>query len=278
MGTLPPVAILCSHERHVAGNEIGCSAAASAHDVDESFVDKLLYLRCHGLRCLVVESHGVGQSGVGVSTNIIRCVSCQFCEIGFHLPRPERAVETDGKDGIGTDRCEKCAERLPRECSSGLVADGHREHDGQCLSPALHHVECSADGHLGVERVEDGLDEQRVDAPLHESVYLLVVCCEELVVGELAPCRVAHVGRHRAGLVCRSYRPCHISWLLQRAVGVGRLSCQPCCLQVHLAAAVLGVVVALRDALCIEGVGGDDVGASTEVALVYIAYYIGTCQ
>ena len=50
---------------------LGCAAAA-AYDVHQPLVHVLLHLRSHRLCRLVVFAHTVGQTGVGICTNIIR--------------------------------------------------------------------------------------------------------------------------------------------------------------------------------------------------------------
>ena len=66
------VRLLALHYLCILGYELlGCAAAAT-DDVHQSLVHVLLHLRSHRLCRLVVFAHTVGQTGVGVCTNIIR--------------------------------------------------------------------------------------------------------------------------------------------------------------------------------------------------------------
>ena len=142
----------------------------------------------------------------------------------------------------------------------------------------LHRLHGGVDGHLGIERVEDGLNQQQVYPTLYQSFRLLYVGSKQLVVGQFAIGGIVHVGRHGASLVRRTYGSRHEAGLLLGGIAVGSLSRYPCSLQVHLPAERLQVIVGLRDALRVEGVGGDDVGPGLQVSLVYVGNHVGSGQ
>ena len=208
-------------------NERGRGAAASTHNVHQPLGSQLLYLGSHRCGRLVVESHAVGQPRIGIGTNIIRCTACQLLEVGLHLAGTKRAVESHGEDGERGHRGQKGVERLSAQRASRPVADGHRQHDGQ---PRLHG---GTDGRLGVERVEDGLYEQHVYPTLGQRLHLLGVGRQQLVVGHLAPRRVADVGRHGARLVGRAHGASHKARPARRGKLVSALPGQPCASPIH---------------------------------------------
>ena len=109
----------------------------------------------------------------------------------------------------------------------------------------LHSRHSGVDGTLRVQRVKDSLDEQGIYPTLDEGVHLLYVGTEELVVGQVAKCRIADVGRHRASLVRRSYGAGYKAWLLLSGKLVGGLPRQPRPLQGHLPGEALYMVVGL---------------------------------
>lgn len=53
------------------GDELICCAAASSYYIDPTLVDELLHFVAHLLGCLVVLSHGVGESCVGVDGDVV---------------------------------------------------------------------------------------------------------------------------------------------------------------------------------------------------------------
>ena len=205
-------------------DECRSGSTAATYDVDQSLVDKFSDFWGHCLWGLIVETHRVGQSGIGIGADVVGGTACQVFEERLHLVGTERTVQTNREDGVVADRSEKGFECLSAQCSSCQVADGHAQHDRQLLAETLHRLHSGIDGYLGVERVKDGLYENRVNTAFDKSLHLLGVGIEQQVVGQLAGCRIAHVGRHGAGLVRRTYRASHETRFLGGCILVGCLS------------------------------------------------------
>ena len=70
---------------HISADKLGSRSAASAEDVHQAFVDKLLNLRRHAIHRLVVLSELVGQSGIRIGADIIWCMLGQFLQERLHL-------------------------------------------------------------------------------------------------------------------------------------------------------------------------------------------------
>ena len=58
----------------------------------------------------------------------------------------------------------------------------------------FHGLHSGVDGHLGIERVEDGLNQQQVYPTLYQAFHLLYVGDKQLVVGQFTIGRIVHVG------------------------------------------------------------------------------------
>ena len=71
--------------------------------------------------------------------------------------------------------------RLPREGSPAGVRDGHRDHDGQLGAELVLDLGDRVQGGLRVQRVEDGLDEEDVDAAFDEGPALESIGVRQLV-------------------------------------------------------------------------------------------------
>jgi hypothetical protein len=136
----------------------------------------------------------------------------------------------------------------------------------------LHQLVEGEDRCLGVQRVEDGLDQEQVDATLEQPLGLLAVGVAQLVEGDVARARVVDVGADAGGLWRRAERAGDEARRLRRGHGVDRLARQPRCGDVHLARQVRQAVVGLRDRRRAEGVGLDDVGAGGQVRVVHRAH------
>ncbi len=126
------------------------------------------------------------------------------------------------------------------------------------------------DRRLGVQGVEDRLDQQHVRAAVDQAAGLAAVGLDELVEGDVAGARVVHVGRDRRRLAGRAQRPDDVPRLVRGARGhlVARLAGEPGRGHVELVGELLHAVVGEGDRRGVEGVRRDQVGAGVEVLAV----------
>ena len=128
------------------------------------------------------------------------------------------------------------------------------------------------DRRLGVERVEDRLDQEQVGAALDQPLDLLGIGAAQLVEGDGAEAGIGDVGRDRGGAIGRPERAgdeARAAVLRLRDIG-GRAR-EPGALDVELMRDALHAVVGLRDAGRGERVGRDDVGAGAEIGEMDVA-------
>ena len=137
---------------------------------------------------------------------------------------------------------------------------------------------CRIDGSLGIERIEDGLDEQCIHTAFNECFYLFVVGFHQFVVGDASLSGVIHIGADGACLVGRANGTYHKAGLGGSTHGIGLTTCNGYSSKVDLAAQMLATIIGHRDALRIEGAGLDDVDAHTEVAAMNIGYHLGLAE
>ena len=254
-------------------------AAAATDSIDKSLLGEDTAVLSHLSTLLVVATHGIGQTGVGVAEHPAVSDTGQVLDVRDHVLGTERAVQTD-RDGLGV--AHGVPERLvglAGQGAAGVVDNGAGHKHRDLLAPLL---EVHVDGKhrsLRVEGVEDGLHEQHVDATVNQSLNLLVVRLHDLVVGATAERRVLHRGRHRQGLVGGADRTRREAGLggvllrelhaaLLRELGSGLVE------QVHLLLLV-ELVVSLRDHGRVEGVRLDDVRARREVRGVDLLDHVG---
>ena len=170
------------------------------------------------LGLLVVAAERVRQAGVRVAAHERRRDRRELGQVRPHLARAERAVDADGERPRVRDRGAERVDRLPGQRAAALVGDGDRDDDRQPRAAALEHLVDREQRRLGVQRVEDGLDQQDVDAAVEEPAHLLGVGVAHLVEGD-RPRRsrsftsgeiesVRFVGPMRAGHEARRDRAC----------------------------------------------------------------------
>ncbi len=137
----------------------------------------------------------------------------------------------------------------PDSSAAGAVGDGAGDHHRHADAARLGDSSAMAvDRRLGVERVEDGLDQQEVGAAVDQPLDLLGIGLAQLVEGDGAEAGIGHVGRDRGGAVGRPDRAgdeARAAVLALRDVG-GRAR-EPRALEVELVGDARHAVVGLRD-------------------------------
>ena len=133
--------------------------------------------------------------------------------------------------------------------------DGHLALDGQAAAGRSHGPPGAVDGRLGLEEVEDRLDDDQVDAALDQGVGLLLVGVAEVGVGDLA---------ERGELGARADAAGHPPGPVRGGEVVGRLAGEGGGGQVQLAHPVGQAVLGQHRGEGPEGVGLDDVAADLE--------------
>ena len=204
----------------------------------------------------------------------------QLLDVRAHQRRAQRAVEADGKRLRMAHRVPERLGRLARERAARGVGDRAGDDERQAHAARLEVFVDREQRGLGVERVEDGLDQQQVDAAVDQRGHRFGVGGHQLVEADVAKARIVDVGRDRGGAVGRTEHAGDEARLLRRfrCPGVGAFAGKPGSGKVDLAHPALQLVVGLRDARRVEGVGLDDVGAGFEKGVVDRAHDLGLGQ
>ena len=142
--------------------------------------------------------------------------------------------------------------------------DAEAEHDGQLGG----YLPCCLNGDAGILHIEDGFDKQGVNASICQCLNLLFISLTESG-SKLFPIPF-FLFTHK-GTAGGANASCHKTGFVRRAELVGTLTGQAGCDEVDLSAVVLHTIVAHRDALGIEGIRLDDVGACFKVFAMDIA-------
>ena len=180
---------------------VGRRAAAAADQVDEPGLGELGEEGRGLLGRLVVLAEGVGEPGVGVAGDEGVRDPRHLGDVGAHLLGAERAVETDRDRVHVPDRVPERLGHLAGQGAAGRVGDRPRHDDRPAPAVVLEHRLHREDRGLGVEGVEDRLDEEQVRAALEQAAGRLGVRLDQLVEADVAGTGVVDVGRdgRRAG-------------------------------------------------------------------------------
>ena len=172
----------------------GRGAAAAPHQVDQAGLGPLAQLRGGLVRRLVVAAELVGEPGIGVGADARLGDPRQIGEVRAHVGRPEGAVEPDAEGrGVGERQPERL-HRLAVEHAARAVGDRARDEDRQPRAAGLEHLVQRHQGRLGVERIEDRLQQDEVDPAFDQGLGRLAVGGAEGGEVDGALARVVHVG------------------------------------------------------------------------------------
>ena len=246
-------------------DKLRCGSATSADNVDEPLFHKHLHFTGHLLSRLVVLSHGVGQSGIGIDADIERSACSQCSEIRQHLRCTKRTVEPHREDGIIGDAGQESLKGLSAQRASCKVADSHADHNGQLTSGFFHDLHRSVNGCFAVERVKDRLNDDGVDTSADQCLHFFAIGVEEFVIAKITRRWVADIRAHGAGLVGRPYRTAHKTWMSGTGIFIGTLSGDACTFISHLGTIGLKMIIGLRYTLRGESISGDDVGSGSQI-------------
>ncbi len=251
---------------------VGRGAAAAAHDIHQARTRELAQELGHEFRAFVVEPELVRQAGIRIGAGQGIGDARDLGDMGAHLLGAERAIEADRHRRGVTDRIPEGFRRLARQHAAGAVRDGAGDHHRHAQAPRVEQLLDGVDRRLGVERVEDGLQQQQVGAAVEQSARLLRIGDAQAVERGGAEAGIADVGRYRGGPVGRpdgardETRPAVLLARRQR-----RLARELRAREVELIGDVFHAVVGLGDRGRREGVGRHDVGAGPQIGEMDVA-------
>ena len=254
-------------------------AAASADDVDDAISGEVADLRGHRLRAFVILAERVGQAGVRIGANERVRGLGDLGQMLAHGARAEGAIETDGERARVAHRMPERGRRLAGKRAPRTIGDGARDHQRQAGAALGERLEAGEDRRLGVEGVENGLDEDEVGAAVDEPSDLLAIGDAQLIEADRPEARIVDVRRQRRGAVRRPQRagdeaaPSVRSFRLDR--GPPRQS-RP--VAIELVDVFLHSVVGLRDRGRGEGVGLENIRARHRVSEMDVFDRLGLGQ
>ena len=255
---------------------VGRRPATAADDVDEPALGELSKEGAGRVRPFVVAAESIGQARIRVGARVAVGEAGELLHVVAHLTRAQRAVDPDDQGSGVLDRSPEGLQGLAGERPAREVDDRHRDPERDLDVELVEHVARGHDGRFGVERVEDRLDQEQVDAAVDEASHLLRVALAHVVESDRPVRRVVHLGRKRERLVERAERagdePRPVFALVAGLPG------EPGTLEVQLVDDVLEAVVRLPDARSGEGVRRRQVGAGLQVGPVDVEDDVGPRQ
>src|SRR5439155_7210761 len=155
------------------GDMVRGRAAAAADDVHEAAGGELVEVPAGLIRLLVVLTEGVWQAGIRVAAHVTPGDARELREVRAHVARAEGAVEADAERPRVRHRDPEGVNRLPRQRPAAAVGDRRRDHERQPHALFLEDLFDRDDARLGVQRVDDRLEQEQVAPAVDEAACLL---------------------------------------------------------------------------------------------------------
>ena len=168
-----------AHRPSDGADVIGRGAAAAADDVQEAALCEFPQQAGGVFRGFVVPGlrQRVRQSRIGVATDERVGDVRELLDVGTHEFRAQRAVQAYRDRACVAQGIPEGFRSLAGERAPGLVGDGARYDDREPPSALLEQRLDREDRRLGVERVEDGLEQDQVGSAVGETREGLAVGC-----------------------------------------------------------------------------------------------------
>ena len=256
------------HRRRDRLRVLGRRPAAGACDVQEAVTRELVQQRGRDVRRLVVAAEGVRQAGIRMRGGEAGRDPRELGDVRPHLAGSERAVDAHDQRLGMLDRRPEAVDRLPAERPAGEVDDRDADPERQLRS----NLARGDQRRLRVQRVEDRLDQQEVDAAVGEPADLLGIGLDDLVERVRPVAGIVDPRAERQRDVQRPDRAGH------EPVGPGGGPRDARACDVQVVDRVLEPVVGLADRRRRERVGRRDVGAGGEVRIVHRTDDLGLRQ
>ena len=188
-----------------------------------------------------------------------------------HRAGAERAIEADGERTGVTQRMPERGRRLPRQRAPGAVGDRAGDHQRQAQPARGEDLLAGEDRRLGVERVENRLDQDDVGAAVDQADDLLGVRFAQRVESDRAKAGIVDVGRDRRGAVGRPERAGDEAALAVDALSLQRRAArEPGAVAVEFVHHFLHAVIGLGDRSRGKGVGLQNVRAGHRIGEVNV--------
>ena len=206
----------------------------------------------------------------------------QLLDIRPQQVRAQRTVQAHAqRAGVAQAVVERLG-GLAGQCAAALVGNGAGDHYRQPFERRAG-VEIAADGEhrrLGIQRIEDGFDQQQVGAAGYQAIDGLGVGHHQLVETHIAVAGIVDVRADAAGAVGRAEHAGDKarSGRIACRFGIAQPAYQRCRTAVHLVDQRFHAVIGHGDRRRIESVGLDNVGAGIEIGLVNAADHVRARQ
>ena len=266
------------YQGRIFGNVRIGRTTATANDVYQPFLDIFFHFMRHIGRRLVVLPQAVGQSRVGVCTDIIRSTGSKLFQERFQLTSTKGTVQTYRKDIGMLNGGKKSLQSLSRQSASTCIRYSNGQHNRNLNTCSLHRLFGGKDSCFGVQCIEDGFYQQSIHSTFQQGFHLFPIGIGKFIVSQRTHSRIIHIGTHGTSFIGRSDGTSYKTWFIRCGKFISYFTCQSNGSQIHLTYIFLHMIIGHTDTGRAKRIGFNDIGTCHEIFTVYILYHIRARQ
>ena len=223
-------------------------AAAAADDVDQPALCPILDLARGYSRGLVIGTKVIWKAGIWIGHHQRIGDAGQRLQMRAQQIRAEGTVQPDRERAGMPDRPPKGVDGMAGQVASRHVGNGHGDHHRQFDAAPLPLLDRRHDRRLGIQRVENRLDQDEVNTAVDQRRHLLGIDGLHPVKIHFAKARIIDVRRQGQRLVGRPKRPGNEArTAILRLRRIGCRAGNPRCGDIQVANQMFRRIVALTD-------------------------------
>mmetsp|Transcript_14549 Transcript_14549/g.33436 ORF Transcript_14549/g.33436 Transcript_14549/m.33436 type:complete len:273 (+) Transcript_14549:596-1414(+) len=190
-----------------------CRSTATTNHIQPSILEEDLITISHISRALIITSHGIWKTSIGIHMNKTFCTIRKSFHKRNHVLSTQSTVQTNNHWLSVTDRSIESLTSLSREGSTGLINKGTRDKQWNIQSSHLKIFSNSIDSCLGIEGIKNGLNHQNISSSINQTNNLLKVSYHKFIKCHISGSWIFNRRRNRTCTVCGTNGTNNKSWL-----------------------------------------------------------------
>ncbi len=244
--------------------------ATASRDIQPAIAREFSQISSHALRRLIETAKRVRQAGIRIASDRNGRKARKFFQKWAHLFCAQSAVHPHAEERHVRDGNPEGLDRLPRKRSAAAIDDRHRHNHRNAQPRAVEIFLDSKKRRFGVERIENRLHEQKVNAALDQSFGLSSVSLAQLIKSDGPRRGIRDVVRDRGRFRGRSHGAGHEASALRMRghVALHGLPRDLCSGKIHIGDASFERIFRHGHRVGVERIRFDDVGARFQILLM----------
>ena len=177
-------------------------------------------------------------------------------------------------------RCQESIQCLTGQCTSARIRHGNGKHQRNLSLHFLHGLACCKDSSLGIQRVENGFNQDSVHSSFQQSLHLFLVSICQLIKSYGTESRIIHIRTHGTSLIGRTDRTRYKTRFIRilASIFIGQFTSQLGCSQIYLPTTFFHMIVSHGNTLRIEAIRFNDISTDFQIFSMNILNHMRSRQ